>query len=53
MWFGCLFPIEVVSQAYPGNAEICLGFPSPRAALRVILSNKGNAVDIDMDRTGC
>ena len=33
MRFGCRLPIAVVSQAYPGNAEMCLGFPPPKAAL--------------------
>ena len=28
----CRFPIAVVSQAYPGNAEMCPGFPPPQAA---------------------
>ena len=27
MWFGCRLPVAVVSHAYPGNAEICPGFP--------------------------
>ena len=44
MWFGCRLPVAVVSQAYPGNAEICPGFPPPQAALRIILSNEGDAV---------
>ena len=46
MWFGCRLPVAVVSQAYPGNAEICPGFPPPQAALRIILSNEGDAVYI-------
>ena len=33
MRFGCRLPIAVVSQAYPGNAEMCPGFPPPQAAL--------------------
>ena len=40
MWFGCRLPVAVVSQAYPGNAVICPGFPPPQAALRIILSNR-------------
>ena len=47
MWFGCRLPVAVVSQANPGNAEICPGFPPPQAALRIILSNEGDAVYID------
>ena len=43
MSFGCRIPVAVVSQAYPGNAEICPGFP-PQAALHIILSNEGDAV---------
>ena len=39
--------VEVVSQAYPGNAEICPGFPQPQAALRLLLSNEGDTVYID------
>ena len=30
---GCCRPVAVVSQAYPGNAEMCPGFPPPQAAL--------------------
>ena len=30
---GCCRPVAVVSQAYPGNAEMCPGFPSRQAAL--------------------
>ena len=33
MRFGCCLPIAVVSQAYPGNAKMCPGFPPPQAAL--------------------
>ena len=33
MQFGCRLPIAVVSQAYPGNAEMYPGFPPPQAAL--------------------
>ena len=33
MRFGCPLPIAVLSQAYPGNAEMCPGFPPPDAAL--------------------
>ena len=44
MWFGCRLPVAVVSQAYPGNAEICPGFPPPQAALCILLSNEGDAV---------
>ena len=47
MWFGCRIPVAVISQAYPGNAEICPGFPPPQAALRIILSNEDDAVYID------
>ena len=50
MWFGCRLPVAVVSQAYPGNAEIYPGFPPPQAAQRIILSNEGDAVYIDTDR---
>ena len=39
MWFGCHLLVRVVSQAYPGNAEICPGFPPPQAALHIILSS--------------
>ena len=42
MWFGCRLSVAVVSQAYPGNAEICPGFLPPQAALRIILSNEGD-----------
>ena len=49
MWFGCRLPVAVVSQAYPWNAEICPGFPPPQTALRIILSNEGDAVYIDID----
>ena len=52
MWFGCHIPVAVVSHAYPGNAGICPGFSPPRAALRIILSNEGDAVYIDRDRQG-
>ena len=31
--FGCRLPIAMVSQAYPWNAELCLGFPPSKAAL--------------------
>ena len=37
----------MVSQAYPGNAEICPGFPPPQTALHIILSNEGDAVYVD------
>ena len=47
MWFGYRLPVAVVSQAYPGNAEICPGFPPPQAALCIILSNEGDAVYLD------
>ena len=47
MWFGCRLPATVVSQAYPGNAEICPGFPPSQAALCIILNNEGDAVYID------
>ena len=47
MWFGCRLPVAVVSQAYPGNGEICPGFPPPQAALRIKFSNVGDAVYID------
>ena len=30
---GCCRPVVVVSQAYPGNAEVCPGFPPPQVAL--------------------
>ena len=39
VWSHVCLPVAVVSQAYPGNAEICPGFPPPQAALRIILSN--------------
>ena len=35
MWFGCRIPVVVVSQEYPGSAEICPGFPPPQAALHM------------------
>ena len=44
MWFDCRLPVVVVSQAFPGNAEICPSFPLPQAALRIILSIEGDAV---------
>ena len=47
MWFGCRFQVAVVLQAYPGNDEICPGFPPPQVALRIILSNQGDTVYID------
>ena len=40
MWF----VVAVVSQAYPGNADICPGFPPPQAALRT----ESDAVYIDI-----
>ena len=43
MCFGSRLPVASVSQAYPGNAEICPGFPPPQAALCIILSNEGDA----------
>ena len=46
MWFGCRLPVAMVSQAYPGNAEICPGFSPPQAALRIILSYESDAVYI-------
>ena len=46
MCFGCLPPVALVSQAYPGNAEICPGFPPPQAALHIIFSNEGDALYI-------
>ena len=48
MWSGCCLPVAVVLQAYPGNAEICPGFPPPQAALRIIVSNEGDVVCIDI-----
>ena len=42
-WFGYRFPVAVVSQAYPGNAELCPGFSPPQAALHIIFSNDGDA----------
>ena len=50
MWFRCRLPVAVVSQAYPGNAEICHGFPPPQAALCIIPSNEGDAVYTKIDR---
>ena len=47
MWFGFRIPVAVVSQAYPGNAEICPGFPSPQTALHIQLSNKVDTEYID------
>ena len=44
MWFGCRLPVAVVSQTYPGNAEICPGILPPQAVLRIILSNEGDQV---------
>ena len=49
MWFGCHLPIAVVSQEYPGNAEICPGFPPLQAALHIILSNEGDAVYTEIE----
>ena len=46
---GCRLPVAVVSQAYPGNVEICPGFPLSQAALRIILSNEGDAVRVYID----
>ena len=48
IWYCCRLPVAAVSQAYPGNAEICPGFPPPQAALRTILSNEGDIVYIDI-----
>ena len=47
MWFGCRLLVAVVSQAYPRDTEISTGFPPLQAALRIILSNEGDAVCID------
>ena len=47
MWFGCRLLDTVFSQACSGDAEICTGFPPPQAALRIILSNEGDAVCLD------
>ena len=47
MCSGCCLPVAVVSQAYTGNAEICPGFPPHQPALRIKLSNDGDAVYID------
>ena len=45
MYVVWLLPLgRVVSQAYPWNAEICPGFPPPQTALRIRLSNEGDAV---------
>ena len=47
MWFGCRLLVVVVSQAYPVDADICSGFSPPQAALRITLSDEGDAVYID------
>ena len=38
----------MVSQEYPRNAKISPGFPPPQAALRIILSNEGDVVYINI-----
>ena len=45
----CHFGVSPVNYPDPDhtNAEICPGFPPPRAALRIILSNEGDTVYID------
>ena len=40
MRFGCRLLIAVVSQVYPGNAEIWSGFPPPQTALVTVASGK-------------
>ena len=40
MWSGCRQVDAVVSQAYPGYAEICPGFPPPQAARVTVASGE-------------
>ena len=40
MWSGCRQADAVVSQAYPGYAEICPGFPPPQAARVTVASGE-------------
>ena len=40
MWSGCRQADAVVSQAYPGSAEICPGFPPPQAARVTVASGE-------------
>ena len=40
MWPGCRQADAVVSQAYPGYAEICPGFPPPQAARVTVASGE-------------
>ena len=40
MWSGCRQVGTVVSQAYPGYAEICPGFPPPQAARVAVASGE-------------
>ena len=40
MWSGCRQTDAVVSQAYPGYAEICPGFPPPQAARVTVASGE-------------
>ena len=40
MWSGCRQADTVVSQAYPGYAEICPGFPPPQAARVTVASGE-------------
>ena len=40
MWSGCRQADAVVSQAYPGYAEICPGFPPPQAARVTVASEE-------------
>ena len=40
MWSGCRQADAVVSQTYPGYAEICPGFPPPQAARVTVASGE-------------
>ena len=40
IWSGCRQADAVVSQAYPGCAEICPGFPPPQAARVTVASEE-------------
>ena len=52
MRFGCHLWVALVSQAYPGNAEICLGFPPPQTALCIIQSCEQQIVKKEVIRLG-
>ena len=40
MWSGCRQADAVISQACPGYAEICSGFPPPQAARVTVASGE-------------